>query len=376
MAERHHAGRAHDEVQADGEQGEAEDVGQQDGDVAVGGDGHGEQQRQPDQHERPGRHGERRRGIGGEALRGLRLAQKAEGPHDQHDRHDQELDHQGELGEDDLGAEPVDGADADAEGFRDADQDGGEEGAADAAQAADHGDDEGVGDDGKVELEIGGLARDLQRAAQARQHRADEEHRGEEPGLVDAERAHHLAVLGRGAHQRAPARARQQQPHGQQHDRADGDQQQVVGGNAAAQDLDRHGEAGRARADQVLGAPGEERDVLDHQHDGEGGEKLEQLGRPVDAAQHQHFDQHADQADGERGQHDRGPEAQGRAAERLDQAVGAVEAQHVERAVREIDDPRHAEDQRQAGRHQEQGRRGRQPVQELDDDGGEGHVRS
>ena len=42
-----------------------------------------------------------------------------------------------------------------------------------AAQAADHGDDEGVGDDGKVELEIGGLARDLQRAAQAGQHRAE-----------------------------------------------------------------------------------------------------------------------------------------------------------------------------------------------------------
>ncbi len=286
-------------MQADGEQGEAEDVGQQDGDVAVGGDGHGEQQRQPDQGERPGRHGERRRGIGGEALRGLRLAQQAEGADDQDDRHDQELDHQGELGEVDLRAEPVDGADADAEGFRDADQDGGEEGAADAAQAADHGDDEGVGDDGKVELEIGGLARDLQRAAQTGQHRADEEHRGEELGLVDAERAHHLAVLGRGTHQRAPARARQQQPHGEQHDRTDGDQQQVVGRDAAAQDLDRHGEAGRARADQVLGAPGEERDVLDHQHDGEGGEQLEQLGRAVDAAQHQHLDQHADQADGQ-----------------------------------------------------------------------------
>ena len=200
------------------------------------------------------------------------------------------------------------------------------------------------------------------------QHGADEEHRGEELGLVDAQRAHHLAVLGGGPHQRAPARARQQQPHRAQHDRADGDQQQVVGRDAAAQDLDRHGEAGRARTDQVLGAPGEQRDVLDHQHDGEGREQLEQFGRLVDAAQHQHLDQHADQADRERRQHDRAPEAEGRAAQRLDQAVGAVEAQHVERAVREVDDPRHAEDQRQAGRHQEQRRRGGQPVQELDDD--------
>ena len=53
VAERHHAGRAHDEVQADGEQGEADDVGQQDGDVAVGEQRHDQQQRQPDQRERP-----------------------------------------------------------------------------------------------------------------------------------------------------------------------------------------------------------------------------------------------------------------------------------------------------------------------------------
>ena len=62
--------------------------------------------------------------------------------------------------------------------------------------------------------------------------------------------------------------------------------------------------------------------------------------------------------------------------ERLDQAVGDVDAQHVERAVREIHDPRHAEDQRQAGRHQEQRRGARQPVQELDEDATTGHAKS
>ena len=103
-------------------------------------------------------------------------------------------------------------ADADAERLGDADQDGGEERAAEAAQAADDGDHEGVGDDGEIEIEVGRLARDLQRAAQPGQHGADEEHRGEELGLVDAERAHHLAVLGGRAHQRAPARAVEQQP--------------------------------------------------------------------------------------------------------------------------------------------------------------------
>ena len=143
-----------------------------------------------------------------------------------------------------------------------------------------------------------------------------------------------------------------------------------------AQDLDRHGEAGRARTDQVLRAPDEQRDVLDHQHDGEGREQLEQFRRLVDAPQNQHLDQHADQPDRERRQDDRAPEAEGVRPSASIRRVGAVEAQHVERAVREIDDPRHAEDQRQAGRHQEQRRRGGQPVQELDDDAGEGHVTS
>ena len=53
-------------------------------------------------------------------------------------------------------------------------------------------------------------------------------------GLVDAERADHLAVLRGGAHQRAPARAREQQPDQAEHHRADDDQEQVVGGKAAA----------------------------------------------------------------------------------------------------------------------------------------------
>jgi len=47
VAEGMHAARPHDEMQADGEQGKAKDVGQQDGDVAVGQQGYGEQQRQP-----------------------------------------------------------------------------------------------------------------------------------------------------------------------------------------------------------------------------------------------------------------------------------------------------------------------------------------
>ena len=373
MAERHHAGRPHDEMQRDREQGEADDVGQQDRRIAIGDPGHDEEQRQPDQRKAPGRHGKGRRGLGGDALGRLRPPQQAIGPHDQHQRHDQEFDDQSQLGEGDLDAEPGDRADADAEGLGDADDHRRQEGAADAAEPAHDGDDEGVGDDGEIELEVGGLARDLQGPAQPRQHRAHEEDRGEKLGLVDAQSAHHLAILCGGPHQRAPARSRQQQPDCGQHHRTDRDQEQIIGRHALAHDLDGVGQARCPRAHEIFGAPGEQRDVLDHQDDGEGRQKLEKLGRAVDPPQHQQLDQDTDQPHRQGREHDRAPEAQGCAAQQLDQRIGAVEAQHVERTVREVHDPRDAEDQRQAGRHQEQRRGGGQPVQELDEDGGEGH---
>ena len=50
-------------------------------------------------------------------------------------------------------------------------------GAGDRAHAADHHDDEGVADGLRSMLEVGRLARQLQRAAQAREHRAEREHR-------------------------------------------------------------------------------------------------------------------------------------------------------------------------------------------------------
>ncbi len=135
--------------------------------------------------------------------------------------------------------------------------------------------------------------------------------------------------------------------------------------------MDRPGARGPT---EILRAPGEERDVLDDQDDGEGRQKLEQLGRAIDAPQHREFDQHADQPHDERRQHDGTPETERRAAEQLDQRIGAVEPQHVERTVRKVHDSRDAEDQRQAGRHQEQRRGGGQPVQELDEDRGKGHA--
>ena len=58
----------------------------------------------------------------------------------------------------------------------------------------------------------------------------------------------------------------------------------------AAENFDSAGEAWRARAQQVLRPPQLQHGVADDQHQREGGEQLEQLGRAVDAAQQHHFD--------------------------------------------------------------------------------------
>ena len=199
--------------------------------------------------------------------------------------------------------------------------------------------------------------------------RAQEEHRREQQPLVDAERAHHLAVERGGAHQRAPARAVEEQPQGAQHHRPQHDQEQLVGRKAVAQDGDETSEARRARTQQVLRTPDGERHVLHHQHHAEGGEQLEQLGRLVDAPQEHDFNDHADDADGKRRQQHATPKANGaRERHACHQRPGDVGSQHVERAVREVHDPRHAEDDGEPGRDQEQRGGAGEPVQRLDED--------
>ena len=57
-----------------------------------------------------------------------------------------------------------------------------------------------------------------------------------------------------------------------------------------------------------------------------------------------------------------------RAAERIQGRVRDVRAEHVQRAVREIDDPRDAEDERQTGRDDEQRGGSGEPRDELCED--------
>ena len=375
MAERDHAAGPHDEVQGGGEQHEDHDVDDQHQQEIVDRGGHGEmgdrQEQQEGEDQRagdaqpPAGPAQRRFRRLDDAVAGdFRFAEQAPGPEDQDHRHDQEHQDQRAVGEN-----------LDAEGLEQADQDGGQEGAADAAHAADHDDDKGRRDDVEIHQQVGAALGQLDRPAQPSQRRAEKQHAGEQPALVDAEGRDHLPVEGRRAHQGAPAGAVEQQPQAGQHERRDRDQHEIVFRQPVAQDGDRPGEAGRPRADQIFRTPDPQGDVLDHQDDAEGRDQLEQLRRPVDAAQQQDFHRHADQADRCGGEQDGDPEADRAAADRGDRGHADIGAEHIEGAVGEIHDPRDAEDDRQARRHQEQGGRTGKARQQRDDEFTHGSAR-
>ena len=167
---------------------------------------------------------------------------------------------------------------------------------AQAAQPADHDDHEGLGDDAtdpccRLADPRGSCSAPPSPASAG----AEREHRGEQHALVDAERAHHLAVLRRRAHQRAPARAVQQQPQRAQHQparprSAAGRRRETARRRCATNAA----QSRRARREQVLRPPDRQRHVLHDQHHAEGREQLEQLRRAVDAPQQHHLDHHAE----------------------------------------------------------------------------------
>ena len=156
------------------------------------------------------------------------------------------------------------------------------------------------------------------------------------------------------------------EPDERENERSERDQQQVVGREGVAEEVDRALEARRARSEQLARAPDQQHEILDDERDAEGREQLKQHRRVIDAAQQQHFDQRADHGDAERGEHDRGPEANG-AAEPVGQRVTDIGAQHVEAAMGEVDDAGYAENDREAGSDEKQRASAREPGDELDE---------
>jgi hypothetical protein len=87
------------------------------------------------------------------------------------------------------------------------------------------------------------------------------------------------------------------------------------------------------------------------------------------------LDRGADCGDHERGQHDPAPEPE-RAADRRHQRVGDVGPEHVERAMRDIDDARDAEDEGEPGRDEEQARCRSETIEGLKGEAGKTHEAS
>ena len=211
-----------------------------------------------------------------------------------------------------------------------------------------------------------GVARDLQRAAERCEKDPEREHASEQPFLIDAERGHHVAVLRRRAHQHAPARSLEQQPEPAKHDRTDSDQEQIIARDILAEEIDRALETRRATAQQIARAPDQHHEILDHQGQAERRQELEQFRRMVDPPQQHHLDQHADGGHDQRRGDDTAPEAE-RARKPFGQRERDIGAEHIEGAMGEIHDPRHAEDDRQPRRDQKQRRRAGKTGQELND---------
>ena len=357
VAEGGHAAGRHQALQAGREEHEDQDLGA-DGDPVVARhqrqQGHSEDD---DPHPQALARAERRPGPErdrpGHPGRRLHPAEQPVGTDDQHDGHDHEDEHQRHRRQHQDPERVEFGYDQRRH-----------EGPADAAEAADDHHDEGLDDDRQVHRVGYGITRDLQRAAEGREEDAEGENAGKQPFLVDAERRHHLAVLRGGPHEDAEPGAVEQQIDQAEDERAEPDEEQIVGRDHLAEDVDRALQARRPRADEVVRPPDDDGEVLDDQRHAERGEQLEQVGRAVDAAQQRHLDQRADQRHDQRSAHETAPEAE-RAVEPLGQRVGHIGAEHVEGAVGEVHDAGDAEDDRQPAGDEEQRRRAGEAGQEL-----------
>ena len=360
MPERDHAPRTHREVKACCEEGHDRDLDREHQGEVFRERGEREERRKERQPRRP----EAGRGRSEGRLRGadlsvlpwcLRPAEQSPRAEDEDHRHHHEHEHQGALGDDE-----------DPERAELRDEHRGEEGARDAPHASHHHHHEHRGEDVEVHEEVGAPLRELGGAAEPRQHRAEKEGAGEEPRLVDPECADHLPVLGRGPDEGAPAGTVEEQPQGAEHEEAQHDEGEVVLREPGAEDVHRAFEPRRGGAEEVLRPPHEEGEVLDDEDDPEGRDELEELRGLVHPAEDEELDHDPDDPDPDPREEDRHPEAE-RAGEVLDEGVRDVRPQHVERAVREIDDPGHPEDDGEPRGDQEQGRRAREAGQRLDE---------
>ena len=186
--------------------------------------------------------------------------------------------------------------------------------------------------------------------------------------MVHAQGADHLAVLRGRPYQGADLGFPEHGGEEEEHGRAGEDEEQVVGRIASPEHFHGPAEPGRLHSEDVVAAEGDYHQVRDDEHGREGGDELVEFRRTVHATKDKDLENDANNSDRQGGDYDAAPEAQRgveRGNEARDQRGCEVGSQHVERAVREVDDPGDAEDQRQTARSDEQRGRGSQPVQRL-----------
>ena len=166
--------------------------------------------------------------------------------------------------------------------------------------------------------------------------------------MIYAQRSRHRTVLRRGAHQRAPARTREQQVQQREYDWAHHDQKQVVARELTPENRHCACEAGCSGPEQIFRAPQPKREVFNDEHQRKSCQQLKQFRRAVNAPQHHHFNQRADQPHHQCGEWQGEPKSGPRTDARiqpLGQRVGDVQAQHEKRSVRKINDARDAKNQ-------------------------------
>ena len=304
-----------------------------------------------DRPERKHRHAFALLGMGGRPGQTLR-------PPNQHHRHRQKHQHQGRLREK-----------AQAQGVDHADQHRRHKSPANAAKAARDHDHKGLDHHVHVHLQMCGLARQLQRPGQARQAAAQHHHTQHERRGVHAQRGEHLAVLCGRLHALPPQGAREQKVQAQPDQRPQHQSEQLPGREIRLAQLDRALEARKARREHLFRAKEPAHRVVQRQGQAEGGHQLVQLRRVAHALEQRDFGHGPEQGGHTRAHQDHRAVAPG-AVRHVGPPVchrmrRPQSAQHEEAAMRKVDDPGHAKNQRQPGGHQEQGGGVAQAIEQL-----------
>ena len=217
MAKGVHARRPHDEVQAGRKQGRNQQINQQHRGVrrTRGKPRHDHQhQAQQGRSHQVGFTGRAQRLLTQAHIptRGLRFAQQAPRTPYQHDGHHHKVHHQGELGKRNCDTEHIDHAQPNAHGLDFGDQQRRHIGTWNRSHATHNHHHKRCADDVQIHFQIRRFTRQLQGPAQTGQQRAQSEHSGKQPGLIDAQGADHLAILRCRPHQGAQAGTGEQQP--------------------------------------------------------------------------------------------------------------------------------------------------------------------